>query len=514
MFKVVDLFYHLQFLNSVIAMVPPPVNLSFISENLHHVLMWEAGTDTPSTTRYTVQYLALSTLGMEQDPLSANQTDDEETSWLAAKNCSLITNRTCDLTNDFTNIYEAYFVRVKAVTEMDGSNWTSSNEFQPFENSKIRPVNFHLSEDPIGVLKVNFDIPSIPPSIPGFGFKSLLTIHSALFYHIIVFKNGQLEKIRDVLGCTMEMSVEQVAEVQPNTHYCVTLTVFTFEEDQSDPLEMKCIATRYKREDKEPQILLTVLCVFGVGFVISIIVLCKGGYLGFLGKYGPKALSNLKHIHPVYQSNNMQVKLSTLEPVNFRKEKKIENIEEDSEEELMSSYQETGYEQNSLTIPVQNSAQSSSASSKVGTDEASTVSCDDQLCDSAVEHLFTNLDDCQLAPTDMMQNEIPDAETTSQAQTIHSRKSSSASANINVPDVPLWSIQIQDPDSCFVDFSNEKMFDQEADEPNPAEPDDLNDSLLPKVCGDPVIYQYENPSLYDIPVISSSPVLHSDYMKR
>ncbi|XP_078416316.1 interferon alpha/beta receptor 2-like isoform X2 [Cetorhinus maximus] len=516
MFKIVGLLYLHQFLNSVIAVLLPPVNLSFTSENFHHILMWEAETDTPNNTRYTVEYFALSTLGSENYRPVENQTDDQKIPWFPAQNCSLITNRTCDLTNDFTNIYESYFAQVKAVTEMDESNWAPSEEFQPLQDTKIRPVNVHLSEIPFGVLKVNFDLPAVPPYLRDLGFKSLIAIHLALYYHITVFKNGELEEVRDMIGRTEEISVkERIENVQPDTSYCIAVKVFAYEEDHSDPMEMKCIVTQYERDLKASQTpLIFILCILGVGWLIVIVVLYKGGYLCFLIKYGPQALNNLKHTQPVYNCNTAQEKLSTLEHICF-KEKKIENIEESSEDELMNSDQEAGYEPNSFAIPAQNSAQSSSASSKIGTDETSTMSCDDQLCDSVPEQFFTNLSDCQMAPTDIMQNECPDAETTSQTQTIHSRRSSSASASINVSNVPLWSIQIQDPDSCFVDFSNENVCDQEAHEPEIAEYDDLNNPLLFKVCDNAAIYQYEKPSLCDMPGTASPPqALHSDYMRR
>ncbi|XP_041067040.1 uncharacterized protein LOC121290563 [Carcharodon carcharias] len=519
MFKIVGLLYLHQFLNSVIAVLLPPVNLSFTSENFHHILMWEAETDTPNDTRYTVEYLALSIHGSENYWPVENQTDDQKSLWFPAQNCSLITNHTCDLTNDFINIYESYFAQVKAVTEMDESKWAPSEEFQPFQHTKIRPVNVHLSEIPFGVLKVNFDFPAVPPYLRDSGFKSLIAIHSALYYHITVFKNGELEQVRDMFGRTQEVRVkERIENVQPNTSYCIAVKVFTYEEDHSDPMEMKCIVTQYERDLKASQTplqtpLIFILCILGVGLLIVIVVLYKGGYLCFLIKYGPQALNNFKHIQPVYNCYNVQEKLSTLEHVCF-KEKKIENIEESSEDKLMNSDQEVGYEPNSFAKTV-NSAQSCSASSKLGTDEASKMSCDDQLCDSVPEQFFTNFNDCEMAPTDIMQNECPDAETTSQTQTIHSRRSSSASASINVSNVPLWSIQIQDPDSCFVDFTNENVCDQEAHEPEIAECDDLNNPLLFKVCDNAAIYQYEKPSFCDMPGAASLPqALHSDYMRR
>ncbi|XP_067897197.1 interferon alpha/beta receptor 2-like isoform X2 [Heterodontus francisci] len=476
MFKVTNLLYLHQFLNSVTAVLLPPHNASFTSENLHHVLMWEAGTDAPFTTRYTVEYLPLSTLGTQNCPMIMNQTCDLENQWLAAQNCSLITNRTCDLSDEFTDVFESYFTRVKAVTETDESNWTSLDEFQPFRDTKIRPVNVHLSETPVGVIKIHFNVAAPPLHFSrSLEVESLIEIYARLSYRLAVFKNGKLEKNRDVFRSTKEMSVEEIVEnVQPNTNYCITIKMFIYDEDHSDPLERRCIVTQYVKDDKA-QTLLIVVCILGICLVGVVIVLCKAGFLGFLSKYGPQALNNLKHVRPVYKCNDVQEKFSTLEHVCFN-ERKIENIEEDCEEDLMSNDEEAGYEQNSLFIPVQNSAQSSSAFSEVETDEASTMSCDDQLCDSVSDYFSNNHNDSQMATTDIMQNECPDAENVSQTQTIHSRKSSLTSASINISDVALCSIQIQDLDCCFVNFSNERMCDQEAQEPDIAESDDLNDS--------------------------------------
>lgn len=49
----------------------------------------------------------------------------------------LIVNRTCDLTDDFSDIYENYWPQVKAVGEMDESNWTfTDSPIQPHGDSK------------------------------------------------------------------------------------------------------------------------------------------------------------------------------------------------------------------------------------------------------------------------------------------------------------------------------------------------------------------------------------------
>ncbi|XP_067849309.1 interferon alpha/beta receptor 2-like isoform X2 [Heptranchias perlo] len=478
-------------------MLSPPRNVSFMSENLLHVLMWEAGANAPFNARYTVEYLSFST----------------QSQWLAMQNCSLISNRTCDLTDEFSDINESYWARVKTVTEMDESNWTFLEEFQPHRDTKIRPVNVRLAEAPVGVLKINFDSAAPPPPISrSIEVDSLIDIYATLKYHLAIFKSGKHEKDRDVLGLTEEESVEVIVEnVQPNTNYCVTIKMFFYEEQHDDPLEIRCIVTHYTMDDKALQALLIfALCLLGVSLFIIIVVLYKGGCLGFLNKYGPQALNNLKHISAVYNYGDVQEKFSTTEHVIFS-EMKTQDIEEDSEEELMNS-DEGGYEHNSLPVLVQNSAQSSSAFSKVGIDGASTMSCGDRLCDSVPEDFFTDLDNCQMAPANIMQNECSYTETKSQIQTIHSRRSSLASANINIFDVPLCSVQIQDSDCSFVNFSNEQMCDKEVCEPDI---DDLGNSLISEVCDDTVIYHSEKSSLCDVPGCSSFPqTLYSDYMRR
>ncbi|XP_048458708.1 uncharacterized protein LOC109928467 isoform X2 [Rhincodon typus] len=468
--------------------------------------MWESGMNKSFPTRYTVEYIALSKVGADDDSLTMNQQDDQSNPWLAVENCSLITSRTCDLTNVFTDVYDSYFTQVKAVTEMDESDWSSSMEFQPFQDTKIRPVNVQILETPVGVLKINFDSPATPACIYRLGIKSVIDLHATLWYHISVFKNGELEKNREVLGSTREISVkEEVDNLQPDTQYCVSIKMFSSEEDHSDPVESKCIHSQGLRKNKVHHVLIALMIILMFGFAIILIVLYSGGFLGFFSKYGPQALNNLKHIRPVYACDNVQEKLSTLEQGCFNV-KKIENIEEDSEEELMNSGEEAGYESNALNIPL-HSTRSCSASSKAETDDTNTKLCDDQWCDSVPEHIFTNFNECQMTAPATMQTEGPDVESTT--QTTHSRRNSSTSATSNISDVPLWSIQIQDLDFCFENCSNENLYDQKADESDITE-HDLND-LVSKVSENTVTYEYEKPSASFIPSSSSLPqALHAD----
>ncbi|XP_043542573.1 interferon alpha/beta receptor 2-like isoform X2 [Chiloscyllium plagiosum] len=461
--------------------------------------MWESGTDMPFPTRYTVEYIAVSKIGAENESPTMNQTDDPSDLWLAAENCSLILSRTCDLTNLFTDVYDSYFTRVKAVTEMEESDWSYSMEFQPFRDTKIRPVNIQIFENPLGVLKINFDSPATPACIYNLGLISVLDLHATLQYHISVLKNGKLEKNREVFGSTRDTSVkEQIDNLQPNTQYCVSIKMFSSEEDHSDPVETKCVLSQHVKKSQVPQILIALITILVFGLAIISIVLYKGGFLGFLNKYGPQALNNLKHLHPVCTCDNVQEKLSTLEQGCFNV-KKIENIEDDSEDELMNYGEEAGYESNALNMPL-HCTQRSSASSKLETDDSDTKLCDDRWCDSVPEHFLSNFDECQMTTPTTMQTECPHAE--SMMQATHSRRNSSTSATNNISDVPLWSIQIQDPD-CFENCSNESLCNPKIDEFDIIQHD--SNDLLSKISENTVVYEYEKPSVSLISSSSSLP---------
>ncbi|XP_051870738.1 interferon lambda receptor 1-like [Pristis pectinata] len=498
LFKVLGLLYLLHFLKPVTSLLNPPRNLSVVSENFIHLLTWEAGADAPLTTRYTVEYFSLSAAGES----------------FRAVNCWLIVNRTCDLTDEFSDIYGNYWPQVKAVVGNDESNWTTMDiAFQPYDDTHIRPLNVQLVESPLGVLNVTFDIAAAPPLISqSLDVKSLIDIYMKLRYHITVYKDGKLEKSRDLLKITSETSIEEIFEnVEPNTKYCITINIFYLKEQHSDPLERKCIITQYAEEDEGTEVSRTLLaagfCILGIVLII-IMLLYKAGCLSFLSTYVPQSLKNLKYTHAIHNYNDTQEKFSTMGHVCVSKEK-MQDVEEESEEEELSNVAESAYEHNSLPITMQDSAQSSLFSDKA-TDGTSAVACDDQQFNS-----FTNFDNCLMAPTDVMQNESTETEIMSQLQINHSRKSSSSPASVDTSDVPLCSVQIQDSDCCFVEFSNEQMCDQETCESNTTENNEMTDSLTSEVYDNTVFYQSENPVQCDVSDCSSLPlVLHSNYMRR
>lgn len=497
LFKVLGLVYHLHFLKPVTCVLYPPRNLSFVSENFHHTLMWEAGPDTPLNTRYTVKYISYS----EPDEL------------VAAENCVLIVNRTCDLTDDFSDIYENYWPQVKAVGEMDESNWTfTDSPIQPHGDTHIRPINVQLVESSVGVLNVSFEIAAPPVLIShNLNVKSLIDIYMKLKYRIGVYKDGKLDKNKELLTITSKRNINEIFEgVEPNSTYCITINIFCLQEKYTDPLEMKCIITQFVNEDKGTEVpsalLVSGVCII-VAVLIIIVVLYKTGGLAFFSMYVPQSLKNLKYTHATHNYNNVQEKFNIIDRVCVS-EVKMQPIEEESEEKLIDNEEESAYECHFMPVNIQDSAQSSSLVSDNRTD--GTVACNDQQVDS-----FTNFAECEMIPTDVTQNECTDTEITSQLKINHSRKSSLSSASVSTSDVLLCSVQIQDPDCSFVDFSNVRTCDQEASESNNAGTNDLSDSLTSDVFVNTEFYQSVKPVQCDIPSCSSlRQALHSNYMSR
>ncbi|XP_062906534.1 interleukin-10 receptor subunit beta-like [Mobula hypostoma] len=495
LFQVLGLLYHLYFVDPVTGLLNPPRNLSIVSENFIHILTWEPGEDAPLTTRYIVGYFSYSALHQSFNA------------------CILIMNRTCDLTDSFSDIYGNYWPRVKAVTKNDESNWTDmDHQFQPYEDTRIRPLNVELMESLVGVLNVTFDIPTLPPLIAhSLSVQSLVDIYMTLSYHITIYKDGKLEKNRDVLKMTSETQVEEIfKKMEPNTEYCFIINVY-FHKEKTDPLERKCIITQYAEKDEATEasatLLVVVFFLFGAVLIV-ILILFKTDCLTLLGTYVPQSLKILKYTHSTYYYNDVQEKFSVMDHISIQ-EQKIQGIEEESDEESIN-IEESGYEQNTLPMTMQDSAQSSGLFSDGRTDGASAVASDDQQCDS-----FTKFDDCLMAPTEAMKNDCVETDLMSQLQMNHSRKSSSSSANIDTSDVPLCSVQIQDPDCCFVEFSSEQMCDQESCESTTTENIDMSGLLNSEVYESTELHHSENPGQCDIPDCSSLPqTIQSNYMRR
>uniref|UniRef100_A0A4W3JIU5 Fibronectin type-III domain-containing protein n=1 Tax=Callorhinchus milii TaxID=7868 RepID=A0A4W3JIU5_CALMI len=176
MFDVLCLLYVQQLFSSGTADLPPPCNVSFVSENFQHALKWEAGDPGSVATNYTVEYISFN---------NGNE-------WQPVHHCSHTPQQMCDLTEIFPAILNTYCIRVKAVTEAEDSKWISTDEFQPCRDTKLRAANAHLV-DRNGNLQIRFDFAELPPIIKNEGIDSLIDIFGKLNYYITIAKDGKVE---------------------------------------------------------------------------------------------------------------------------------------------------------------------------------------------------------------------------------------------------------------------------------------------------------------------------------
>ncbi|KAL7866062.1 hypothetical protein SRHO_G00113090 [Serrasalmus rhombeus] len=114
-------------LHQVYCLLPAPQNVTIVSFNLEHKLIWSPGPGTPTFTHFRVQSYR-----------------KKKKQWVSLLNCSdLSTGESCDLTTYFNNPHCYYFARVQAFIPDQESNWTSSKLFYPILDSK-KPLPFPI----------------------------------------------------------------------------------------------------------------------------------------------------------------------------------------------------------------------------------------------------------------------------------------------------------------------------------------------------------------------------------
>uniref|UniRef100_A0A4W3K5F4 Fibronectin type-III domain-containing protein n=1 Tax=Callorhinchus milii TaxID=7868 RepID=A0A4W3K5F4_CALMI len=197
MFDVLCLLYVQQLFSSGTADLPPPCNVSFVSENFQHALKWEAGDPGSVATNYTVEYISFKNLSSclrcsKRKNIRIVTPRNNGNEWQPVHHCSHTPQQMCDLTEIFPAILNTYCIRVKAVTEAEDSKWISTDEFQPCRDTKLRAANAHLV-DRNGNLQIRFDFAELPPIIKNEGIDSLIDIFGKLNYYITIAKDGKVE---------------------------------------------------------------------------------------------------------------------------------------------------------------------------------------------------------------------------------------------------------------------------------------------------------------------------------
>ncbi|XP_066497531.1 interferon alpha/beta receptor 2-like [Hoplias malabaricus] len=104
-------------------LLPAPQNVTIVSVNLEHELIWTAGPGTPTFARFRVQ-----------------RYHNEKKLWVPVLNCSdLGDGEPCDLTTSFKSTDCCYWARVQAFLSEHESNWTTSKPFSPLWETILGP---------------------------------------------------------------------------------------------------------------------------------------------------------------------------------------------------------------------------------------------------------------------------------------------------------------------------------------------------------------------------------------
>lgn len=182
-----------------------PQRVHFQSRNFHNVLHWQPGRASASSSSiYFVQYKIY---GQRQ--------------WKNKEDCWGIPELFCDLTNETSDVQEAYYGRVKTAVAGTHSAWTMTRRFTPWWETKIGPPGMNITQVNGSLLVILH-----PPEIPYRNQKGKnvsMENYYELVYRVFIINNS-LEKERKVYEGTHR--VVEIEAVTPHTGYCVVAEIY------------------------------------------------------------------------------------------------------------------------------------------------------------------------------------------------------------------------------------------------------------------------------------------------
>ncbi|XP_010002971.1 PREDICTED: interferon alpha/beta receptor 2 [Chaetura pelagica] len=196
----------------------PPYNLQMKSHNFQHILSWQAKSAPAVPTYYRVLYTDLRNLR-------------------TAKQCSNITQLSCDLTDDFTDISQVYYTLVQSVIGTEVFN-SSMLRFMPLTHTFLGPPEVTISSC-LNCINVTIKLPASHSRKNG-KLLSLIDIYKELDYDITLKTlDGEHKRSREK---TTEANFHTVIEeLYPNRNYCVSVMIAASLNKHSIPSVWKCV---------------------------------------------------------------------------------------------------------------------------------------------------------------------------------------------------------------------------------------------------------------------------------
>ncbi|KAG9329701.1 hypothetical protein JZ751_020276 [Albula glossodonta] len=197
--------------------LPAPINVSIVSFNLEHRLLWCPAPSTPPHTLYRVHCLHLRTHCVTFfSPSSASPPHHSEVTWKPILWCSKVDMGTlsCDLTDSFRESSSFYMARVQAFGLDHESNWTLSSPFNPMLDTVLGPPGV-MVEGCGSCLRLQLS----PPT--GRGLQHISSPHLLSEFTCWVRKSGENAQF------SLRVSSEEILVdyLQPGVEYCVTASV-------------------------------------------------------------------------------------------------------------------------------------------------------------------------------------------------------------------------------------------------------------------------------------------------
>uniref|UniRef100_G1PJI5 Interleukin-22 receptor subunit alpha-2 n=1 Tax=Myotis lucifugus TaxID=59463 RepID=G1PJI5_MYOLU len=213
-----------------------PQRVHFQSRNFHNVLHWQPGRASASSSSiYFVQYkiypslFSSSSHSTHYNPHSISNKEIGmcwvsiygQRQWKNKEDCWGIPELFCDLTNETSDVQEAYYGRVKTAVAGTHSAWTMTRRFTPWWETKIGPPSMNITQVNGSLLVILH-----PPKIPYRNQKGKnvsMENYYELVYRVFIIKNS-LEKERKVYEGTHR--VVEIGAVTPHTGYCVVAEIY------------------------------------------------------------------------------------------------------------------------------------------------------------------------------------------------------------------------------------------------------------------------------------------------
>ncbi|XP_006144418.1 interleukin-22 receptor subunit alpha-2 [Tupaia chinensis] len=182
-----------------------PQRVQFQSQNFYNILHWQPGRAL-STNRslYFVQYKMY---GQKQ--------------WKNKDDCWGIRELFCDLTNETSDIQEHYYGRVRMTSAGSHSDWSMSQRFTPWWETKIDPPAINITQVN-GSLLVILQAPNLPYR-DQHGKNISMENFYELVYRVFIINNS-LEKEWKVYEGTHR--VAEIKALSTPSGYCVVAEIY------------------------------------------------------------------------------------------------------------------------------------------------------------------------------------------------------------------------------------------------------------------------------------------------